>query len=99
MGVFASSWSTTGSPHTSRVPRVPRVPRDMLLFQCHLQEGAAVWTGAIAHTAETGSHGLSVLPTGLEGFRVAGASLSWKVPISDTVHQRPALPTCPSRPQ
>ena len=59
----------------------------VLLFQHHLQEGTALWTGAIAHTAETGSHGLSVPPTGLEGFRVAGAHLSWKVPISDTIYQ------------
>lgn len=35
-----------------------------LLFQCHLQEGTAVWNGAIAHTAETSSHTLSVPPMG-----------------------------------
>lgn len=64
-----------------------------LLFQHHLQAGNAVRTGAVAHTAETASHGLSVPPTGLEGLRVAGAHLGWKVPISDTTHQSPALPT------
>lgn len=38
-----------------------------LLFQLHLQEGTTVWTGTIAHTAETRSQGLSMPFTELEG--------------------------------